>query len=64
MKNVGQRWRKTGKVFTWEDREVLQRQYAEKHPRVSAIRQIGAEGLSRIKQTAKEQGVTVNKYGF
>lgn len=60
MRRTNANWRRSGRAFTLDERQAMQRAYAAAHPGALAVRRIGAEALETVKRAAHAQGVTVN----
>ena len=64
LKLLNQKWKKTGKVFTWEDYFHIHEAFWKNRQSDIRIKEIEENELRRIKSECKELGITVNSYVF
>lgn len=60
MRRTNERWRKSGRAFTFAQQAEMQRAYADAHSDALAVRRIGKEQLETLKRAAQTRDVTVN----
>lgn len=64
LKLLNLKWKKTGKVFTWEDYFHIHEQFWKNRQSDIQIKVIEKNELNRVKAECKEMGITVNSYIF
>ena len=64
LKALNKRWKKTGKVFTWDDYFHIHEEFWKNRQSDIQIKVIEKDELNRIKAECKEMGITVNSYVF
>lgn len=55
-------WRKNGRVFTWEEYAMVHEKYWKAHSSQVLSKTFSKGEFSRIKENAKEAGVSINSY--
>ncbi len=64
LKLLNLQWKKTGKIFTWDDYFHIHEQFWKNRQSDIQIQVIEKDELSHIKAECKEMGITVNSYIF
>lgn len=64
LKLLNLQWKKTGKIFTWEDYFYIHEQFWKNRQSDIQIKVIEGNEFSRVKAECKEMGITVNSYIF
>ena len=64
LKTLNKKWKKTGKVFSWDDYYHIHEEFWKSRQSDIQIKVIEEDELKRIKAECKEMGITVNSYVF
>ena len=62
IKLLNAQWKKTGKVFDWEDYYGIHRKFWENRKTCVSTATISEEELLKIKEESKKMGITINSY--
>lgn len=62
VQRKNKKWKKTGRIFTWDDYEAIHETYWTAHDYKFQLISLDEEQLSELKHNARNEGVTVNSY--